>query len=102
MPCLAAASAAAAQGGEDAFWALWDSLLTDQSHHDDPHLWERAQQAGLDLARFDADRRSRAVAERVQVDFRAGIRAGVSGTPYGFIGSRGDPDPLDRLLRLAG
>lgn len=84
----AATEAAAAQGGEEAFWKLWDSLLTDQSHHDDPHLWERAERAGLDLARFDADRRSAAVAERVQADFRGGIRAGVAGTPAGFAAGR--------------
>ena len=84
----AAAEAAAGQGGEEVFWELWDSLLADPSHHDDPHLWERAERAGLDLARFDADRRSAAVAERVQADFRSGIRAGVSGTPAGFAGGR--------------
>lgn len=84
----AATEAAASQGGEDAFWALWDSLLADQSHHDDPHLWERAERAGLDLTRFDADRRSDAVAERVQTDFRSGIRAGVAGTPAGFAAGR--------------
>lgn len=84
----AAAEAAARQGGEEAFWSLWDSLFADQAHQDDPHLWERAERAGLDLTRFDADRRSDAVAERVQADFRGGIRAGVAGTPAGFAGSR--------------
>ena len=39
---------------------------------------------GLDLARFDADRRSDAVAERVREDFRGGIRAGVATTPTLF------------------
>lgn len=84
----AAAEAAALQGGEEAFWALWDSLLTDQAHHDDPHLWDRAERAGLDLTRFDADRRSEAVAERVRADFNGGIRAGVAGTPAAFAGGR--------------
>ena len=40
---------------------------------------------GLDLARFDADRRSDAVAERVRGDFRGGIRAGVATTPTLFV-----------------
>lgn len=82
----AATEAAAAQGGEGAFWGMWDSLLTDRAHHDDPHLWARAERLGLDLDRFEADRRSAAIAERVQRDFRSGIRAGVVGTPAGFIG----------------
>jgi len=33
----------------------------------------------LDLERFEADRRSEAVAERVSRDFRAGVRAGCTG-----------------------
>ena len=43
-----------------------------------------AEALGLDLARFDADRRSDAVAERVRADFRGGIRAGVATTPTLF------------------
>jgi protein-disulfide isomerase len=84
----AAVEAAALQGGEEAFWAVWDSLLADQAHQDDPHLWERAERAGLDLTRFDADRRSQAVAERVRADFNGGIRAGVVGTPAAFAAGR--------------
>lgn len=53
---------------------------------DDPHLWERVRLLGLDLARFDADRRSQAVNERVRADFESGIHAGVAGTPTAFIG----------------
>ena len=60
---------------------MHDSLLEDQGHLDDPHLWERARRLGLDLERFEADRRSDDVAERVERDFRSGIRAGVATTP---------------------
>ena len=56
-----------------------DSLFADRGRVDDPHLWERAERLGLDLERFDADRRSDAVAARVRRDFESGIRAGVSG-----------------------
>jgi protein-disulfide isomerase len=76
-----AAEAAALQGR---FWEFHDSLFADQGHLDDPHLWERARKLGLDLERFDADRRSEAVAERVERDFRAGISAGVMKTPTLF------------------
>ena len=44
-----------------------------------------ASELGLDLERFDADRRSEAVAERVTRDFRSGIRAGVMTTPTLFV-----------------
>ena len=77
-----AAEAAALQGR---FWEMHDSLLEDQGHLDDPHLWERARRLGLDLERFDADRRSQAVAKRVDSDFRSGIRSGITTTPTQFV-----------------
>jgi protein-disulfide isomerase len=79
------AAAAEAAGLQDRFWEMHDSLLEDQGHLDDPHLWRRAQELGLDLDRFEADRRSEALAERVERDFRSGIRAGVTTTPTQFL-----------------
>jgi predicted DsbA family dithiol-disulfide isomerase len=61
-----------------------DSLYEDRGHTDDPHLWQRAERMGLDLERFEAGRRSEAVAARVRRDFESGIRAGVTGTPAIF------------------
>jgi protein-disulfide isomerase len=75
------AAAAEAAGLQGRFWEMHDSLFADQGHLDDPHLWRRAEALGLDLARFDADRRSDAVAARVDRDFRSGIAAGVMKTP---------------------
>jgi protein-disulfide isomerase len=83
-PALHAAAEAAGLQSDAAFWSFWDSLLADRGHTDDPHLWERAEGLGLDLERFERDRRSAAVAQRVQRDFRSGIRAGVAATPTGF------------------
>ena len=85
-----AAEAAALQGR---FWDFHDSLYADQGRLDDPHLWARCEELGLDLDRFEADRRSDEVAERVQRDFRSGIRAGVMATPALF----GDEELLSRL-----
>src|SRR3954453_5209982 len=73
-----AAEAAALQG---AFWPMHDALFADQGRLEDPHLWARAQALGLEVARFDADRRSDAVLARVKASFRAGVRAGVATTP---------------------
>ena len=39
---------------------------------------------GLDVARFDADRRSDAIAARVQRDVKDALRAGATGTPTLF------------------
>jgi protein-disulfide isomerase len=76
-----AAEAAAAQG---AFWAMHDSLFDDQGRLEDPHLWARAEALGLDLERFESDRRSQHVADRVKDQFRGGVRAGVVTTPTLF------------------
>ena len=79
-----AAEAAFLQGGDEAFWRLVDSIYGDQGRVDDPHLWERAKALGLDVERFDRDRRTPALAERVRRDFQGGIRAGVASTPAAF------------------
>jgi predicted DsbA family dithiol-disulfide isomerase len=63
---------------------MHDSLFADQGHLDVPHLWKRVEELGLDIDRFEVDRRSDAVAERVERDFRTGIRAGVMSTPTLF------------------
>ena len=85
---LHAAAEAAALQREDAFWGIWDSIYADHGHLDDPHLWERAGLLGLDLERFDADRRSSEVADRVRADFEGGIRAGVAATPTAYADGR--------------
>ncbi len=80
-----AAEAATLQGR---FWEFHDALFEDQGRLDPPHLWERCERLGLDVERFEADRRSSGVGERVQRDFRSGIRAGVTRTPALFAGGR--------------
>ena len=81
-PALHAAAEAA--GAQDRFFAMVDSLYADRGRVDDPHLWERAERLGLDLDRFERDRRSPDLAARVHRDFQSGIRAGVAGTPAVF------------------
>jgi len=76
-----AAEAAAAQG---AFWAFADATYADQGSLEDPHLWARAEQLGLDVERFDRDRRSDATTARVQRDVKDALRAGATGTPSLF------------------
>jgi protein-disulfide isomerase len=95
----AAAEAAALQG---AFWEMHDSLFADQGRLDPPHLWDRIRSLGLDLDRFEEDRRSAAVEERIDRDFRSGVRAGVMTTPTLFVDGQafaGVPD-ADLLRRL--
>jgi protein-disulfide isomerase len=100
-----AACAAEAAGRQGAFWPMHDSLFADQGRLEDPHLWARAAALGLDVERFEADRRDPAVAERVTADFRGGVRAGVPTTPTlfheGVLRAGRDEAVLARLANLA-
>jgi protein-disulfide isomerase len=92
-------AAAEAAGLQGAFWEMCDSLYADRGRVDDPHLWERVERFGLDLDRFNADRRSDAVRARIHRDFATGIRAGVGGTPTGFVEGRLHHGDLVETLR---
>jgi protein-disulfide isomerase len=99
----AAACAAEAASLQGRFWEMHDSLFADQARLEDPHLWDRAQALGLDLERFERDRRSEAVAARVKRDFSSGVRAGVVTTPTLFVAGERHAGQLDLALlkRLA-
>ncbi len=80
-----AACAAEAAGRQGRFWEMHDLLFADPGRLEDPHLWQRAERLGLDLVRFESDRRSASVAEHVRGDFQSGVRAGVVTTPTVFV-----------------
>lgn len=83
VPLARAAEAAARQG---AFWEFHDRLYADPGRQDDPHLWAHARDLGLDVDRFEADRRADDVAARVQEDVHGALRAGATATPTLFVG----------------
>ena len=101
-PAACAAEAAALQG---AFWPMHDALFADQGRLEDPHLWARARDLGLDVERFHADRRDPEVHDRIKQDFRTGIRAGVAATPTLFlpdgerVSGRPDASVLEAIRR---
>jgi len=82
--------AAEAAGRQGRFFEMVDSLYADRGRVDDPHLWQRVAELGLDPERFERDRRSAETAARVRRDFESGIRAGVTSTPalFGEAGER--------------
>jgi protein-disulfide isomerase len=77
----AAAAAAEAAGLQGRFWEMHDLLFGDQGRLEDPHLWERARRLGLDLERFDSDRRGSEVEARIRRDFESGVKGAVVTTP---------------------
>jgi hypothetical protein len=78
-------------------------LFADHGQLDYPLLWSRPRSLGLELERFDVDRRSDEVLDRVRRDFHSGVRAGVVTTPTLFVLGDGSPqrtdvDALERRL----
>jgi len=53
------------------------------------------ERLGLDVERFEADRRSDAVRDRVRDDFRGGVTAGVATMPALFAAGERNTGPLD-------
>jgi protein-disulfide isomerase len=98
-PALHAAAEATGLQGEAAFWEMVDSIFSDQGRVDDPHLWDRVRRLGLDLERFNRERRSEPVAERVRRDFESGIRAGVAETPAAFVAGQAVGEDVTEALR---
>jgi protein-disulfide isomerase len=99
----AAACAAEAAALQGRFWQMHDALFSDQGRLEDPHLWRRASDLGLDLERFDEDRRSEAVGQRVRADFHGGIRAGVVTTPTLFAAGKMYAGRIDeRVIEALG
>jgi 2-hydroxychromene-2-carboxylate isomerase len=80
---------------------MHDLLFADQGRLEDPHLWERARTLGLDVSRFDEDRRSEPVLARVRRDFESGVRAGVVTTPTVFAGGHAHAGRFDPTVLTA-
>ncbi len=76
---LAIASEAA--GRQGLFWDFHDSLFADQSRLDDPYLWQRCELLGVDIERFERDRRDEQLAHHVADAVTAAMRAGATGAP---------------------
>jgi protein-disulfide isomerase len=102
---LAAAAAAEAAARQGRFWDMHELLFHRQKALDDSDLRGYAAQLGLDVAAFDRDRASTAVADRIRRDVDGGLASGqVLGTPTLFIDGvlhRGGYDPPTPLAALA-
>jgi protein-disulfide isomerase len=96
-------SIAAARQGR--FWDMHELLFHRQKALEDGDLRGYAAQLGLDVAAFDRDRASTAVADRIRRDVDSGLASGqVLGTPTLFIDAvvhRGGYDPPTLLAALA-
>jgi len=102
---LAAAAAAEAAALQGRFWDMHELLFHRQKALEGADLLRYAARLGLDVAAFDRDRTSRAVADRIRRDVDSGLASDqVFGTPTLFIDGlvhRGGYDPPALLAALA-
>jgi len=91
-----AAESVAVHGGEAAFWDMHDLMFENQETLEDSALVAYGGSLGVDETALADDLVSGAMANRVNRDFRSGIRSGVNGTPTFFVnGQRYDGDWSD-------
>ena len=101
-----AAEAAESAARQDAFWPMYDLLLTHQDALEEPDLVRYAEQLGLDGERFEEDLRRHTTVPRIAEDVDSADLSGVSGTPSFFINGRRhygayDIDTLSAAVRVA-
>jgi protein-disulfide isomerase len=97
---LSAAEAAEAAGAQGRFWEMHDWLCEHRPTIRDAQLKGCAQGLGLDVERFERERREHTYIEKVREDFKSGVASGVTRTPTFFINGvryRGEVD-VDSLL----
>jgi protein-disulfide isomerase len=97
------AMAALAAGNQGKFWEFHSQLLENHEQINDRKILEIAGGLGLDMDRFNQDRRSATSRQLIQADVADGRKAGVRGTPAVFmngkrVGNR-DLGSLPELIR---
>ena len=83
-----AAEASLCADEQGQFWNMHDVLFLEPVELELASLREKAAAAGLDTASFNECLESAKYADRVDADIRAGVLAGVTGTPAAFINGR--------------
>lgn len=83
-----AAVAARAASRQGKFWAFHDALFAANAPLDDARLRAAARRVGLDLRKFEADRRDAKVREAVDRDAEFAARLGMPGTPAFLINGK--------------
>lgn len=80
-----AAEAAEAAGAQKKFWPMHDLLFENQSQLKARNLRNYAENAGLDLARYDFEMGDHVYLQRVQEHIASGTRDRVRSTPAFFV-----------------
>lgn len=83
-----AARAAEAANRQGKFWEMGTLMFAGQDTLSDTTVASMAASLGLDMKRFDADRVSTSVAQKVNEDVAYGDRIGISATPTFYLDGR--------------
>jgi protein-disulfide isomerase len=83
-----AAEASLCAREQNKFWEMHDAMFGDQHNLSVDQLKAKAKSIGLDTAQFDQCLDNGKYADAVKSDIKAGMIAGVSGTPAVFINGR--------------
>jgi len=92
--------AAEAAHRQSRFWEFHDAMLGPGQRVTAGSIEQAAHVAGLDPARFEADRRSAAVRERVATDVDLGNQLKLPGTPATYLDGRLVRPPSAELLEI--
>lgn len=99
----AAAIASMAAERQGKFWPLHDLLFANYNKLNPNKITQLAEQAGLDMARFEVDRKDPRLQQQLNADMREGKRVGVRGTPTIFVNGRRLPQrsraAFDQLIK---
>jgi len=99
----AAAVASMAADRQGKFWPYHDLLFANYNKLSPQKLSQLAVEAGLDVAKFESDRKDPRLQQQLAADQREGQRIGVRGTPTIFINGRRLPQrsraAFDQLIK---
>ena len=82
------ATALVAAGNQGKYWEMLDSLYAKAPHQTEEMITEIAKNLGLDMAKFEADRKAKATLDRIRAEKMEGINMGMKGTPGIFINGK--------------
>ncbi len=90
-----AAETAEFAGEHDRFWEMHDAIFENQENLGLPLVLELAQALKLSADELENALSNGIYSDRVQADFRSGVRSGVNGTPTFFINGRRHDGPFE-------
>jgi protein-disulfide isomerase len=82
---LVAAQAAEAASLQNKFWEMHDLLYAKQFQLNPDIGMQLAEELKLDREKFRTDLQSSSITQKIEEDFKAGVRSGVNGTPCFYI-----------------